>query len=228
MEKEKRNIHELIEKESPNLNNILDSEDVSDFKGMMNELRDTWTKKQVFRTETEMKFSVLNDLKYPTKASKYWQCVREQNVYLESLMAMSFGARRNALKMKRLEEKIDTETNEYKKELMKIDLDELRYGLASEQLVAKDRMREIRLWSKFKKEFDDGTFNTEDVNAHQMESYHMIMLNRRDTLTKASTQPEVFNVMGQLSTLERLKNQKALEEPKKIQLPKGLGAEEEK
>ena len=79
---EKRNIKELVDKESNNLHNILDAKDVSAFKDMVEELKDTWTKKQVFRTETEMRFSVLNDLKYPTKASKYWQCVREQNVYL--------------------------------------------------------------------------------------------------------------------------------------------------
>jgi hypothetical protein len=51
---EKRNIHELIEKEAPSLNNLLDPNDVKAFKEMTAELRDTWTKKQVFRTETEM------------------------------------------------------------------------------------------------------------------------------------------------------------------------------
>ena len=60
MTKEKRNIKELIEKEAPNLNNLLDPEDVKQFKGLTEELRDTWTKKQMFRTETEMQFSVLN------------------------------------------------------------------------------------------------------------------------------------------------------------------------
>mgnify|MGYP003136785992 FL=1 len=38
---EKRNIKELIEKEAPNLNNILEPEDVSVFKEMTEELRDT-------------------------------------------------------------------------------------------------------------------------------------------------------------------------------------------
>ena len=81
--KEKRDIHALIVKEVPSLNNLLDAEDVSKFRELTSELRDTWTKKQVFRTETEMRISVLQDAKYPTKASKYWQCVREQNVFLE-------------------------------------------------------------------------------------------------------------------------------------------------
>ena len=46
--KEKRNILPLIEKETPNLNNILDLEDVESFKDLKLELKDTWTKKQQF------------------------------------------------------------------------------------------------------------------------------------------------------------------------------------
>jgi len=142
---EKRNIHALIEKEAPSLNNLLDPNDVKEFKEMTSELRDTWTKKQVFRTETEMRMSVLQDAKYPTKASKYWQCVREQNVFLENLMTLSFDCRRNEVRLKRLQEKLKTEEDPLKRELLQIDIDEKRYGLANMQLTAKDRMREIKL-----------------------------------------------------------------------------------
>ena len=206
---EKRNIKDLVDKESDNLHNILDPNDVTDFKGMVDELRDTWTKKQVFRTETEMRFSVLNDMKYPTKAAKYWQCVREQNVYLENLMSLSFDYRRTEVKLKRLEQKLKDETDELKKELIQIDIDEKTYSKANMELTAKDRMREIKLWSQLKKEVDDGTFDKQNVNTHQLESYHKIMLNRKDTLTAGSSQPEVFNVLGQLQTIERVKKEKA-------------------
>ena len=205
---EKRNIKDLVDKESDNLHNILDPNDVTDFKGMVEELRDTWTKKQVFRTETEMRFSVLNDMKYPTKASKYWQCVREQNVYLENLMSLSFDYRRTEVKLKRLEQKLKDETDELKKELIQIDIDEKTYSKANMELTAKDRMREIKLWSQLKKENDDGTFDKQNVNTHQLESYHKIMLNRKDTLTPGSSQPEVFNVLGQLQTIERVKKER--------------------
>ena len=205
---EKRNIKDLVDKESDNLHNILDPNDVTDFKGMVEELRDTWTKKQIFRTETEMRFSVLNDMKYPTPASKYWQCVREQNVYLENLMTLSFEYRRNEVKIKRLEKKLLTEEDALKKELYQIDIDEKNFSKASMQLTARDRMREIKLWSKLKKEADDGTFDKEDVNTHQLESYHKIMINRKDTLTPGSSQPEVFNVLGQLQTIERVKKER--------------------
>jgi len=223
---EKRNIHALIEKEAPSLNNLLDPEDVKEFKAMTAELRDTWTKKQVFRTETEMRMSVLQDMKYPTKAAKYWQCVREQNVFLENLMSLSFDCRRSEAKVKWLEKKIETEQDEYKLEKYKIDLDETRYGLANMQLVARDRMREIKLWSTLKKEFNDGSFDTQDVNRHQLESYHHIMKNKAETLTSGSSQPEVFNVLGQLKTIERVKKSGEMIYNKKEQLTSDLGAKE--
>ena len=97
----------------------------------------------MFRTETEMSFSVLNDAKYPTKAAKYWQCVREQNVFLENLMSLSFDYRRTEVKIKRLQEKLDNESHPLKKELIQIDIDEKIYNKASMQLVARDRMREM-------------------------------------------------------------------------------------
>ena len=212
---DKRNIKELIEKEAPNLNNLLDPEEVKIFKGLTEELRDTWTKKQMFRTETEMQFSVLNDAKYPTKAAKYWQCVREQNVFLENLMTLSFDYRRAEVKIKRLQEKLDKEEDPLKRELLQIDIDEKTYGKASMQLVARDRMREIKLWSKFKKKFDDGSFDTKNVNTHQLNSYHLTMQNKAETLTQGSSQPEVFNVLGQLQSIERIKKDIAIENKKK-------------
>ena len=222
----KRDITSLIEKEAPNLNNLLDPEDVSKFKELTGELRDTWTKKQMFRTQTEMEFSVLNDAKYPTKAAKYWQCVREQNVFLENLMSLSFDYRRNEVKIKRLEKKLAEETDPLKKELHQIDLDEKIYGRASMQLVARDRMREIKLWSMYKKKYDDGSFDTKDVNRHQLDSYHLIMKNKAETLTSGSSQPEVFNVLGQLKSIERVKKSGEMIYNKKEQLAHDLGAKE--
>ena len=224
----KRDITSLIEKEAPNLNNLLNPEDVSVFKEMTGELRDTWTKKQMFRTQTEMEFSVLNDAKYPTKAAKYWQCVREQNVFLENLMSLSFDYRRNEVKIKRLEKKLAEETDPLKQELHQIDLDEKIYGRASMQLVARDRMREIKLWSMYKKKYDDGSFDTKDVNTHQLESYHLTMKNKAETLTTGSSQPEVFNVLGQLQSIERIKkDHEQIEATKQPEQLSGLGAKSE-
>jgi len=169
---------------------------------------------------------VLQDAKYPTKAAKYWQCVREQNVFLENLMSLSFDARRNEVKLKKLKQKLETEQDELKRELLQIDIDEKTYSVANMQLVARDRMREIKLWSALKKEFDDGSFDTQDVNRHQLESYHQIMKNKAETLTSGSSQPEVFNVLGQLQTIERVKKSGEMIYNKKEQLTNDLGAKD--
>ena len=218
---EKRNIKSLIQQEEIHLNNLLETEDLKSFKSMVEELRDTWTKKQIFRTETEMKVAVLDDGRYPTRASKYWQCVREQNVFLENLMSLSFDYRRNEAKIKQLEKKLETETDEYKKELYQIDLDEKVYGKANMELVARDRLREIKLWSKFKLEYDDGSFDTKNVNTHQFDSLAQIMEHKKNSITPGSSQAEVFNVLSQVDTIDRMKKEKQIGTDKKEQLPFG-------
>ena len=207
----KDGVKDIIEKEIPNLNNLLSTEDLNNFKAMTEELRDTWTKKQMFRTETEARFSVLQDNRYPTKASKYWQCVREQSSYLDNLMALSFDYRRNEAKIKYLEKKIVNEKDEYRLTKYEIDLDECRFAKASMEKVAKHRMREIGMWSGLKKEFNDGSFNDKDVNQHQLESYGLQYHEKAKTLNANSSESEIFNVMGQLNSLQRIKKSGELE-----------------
>ena len=222
----KKDVREVIQGEEPHLNNLLTQEDLSSFKGMVDELRDTWTKKQMFRTETEARFSVLQDNRYPTKAAKYWQCVREQSSYLDNLMHLSFDYRRNEAKIKWLEQKIDKEEDEYKATKYQIDLDEARFGKASMEKVAKHRMREIKMWSKLKKEFNDGSFNDKDVNQHQLESYGIMYADKAKGITKGTSEAEVFNIMGQLRSLQRIKASGELENKteKKEQITNDLGA----
>jgi hypothetical protein len=214
----KKDVKEVIQGEEPHLNNLLSQEDLSSFKGMVDELRDTWTKKQMFRTETEARFSVLQDNRYPTKASKYWQlfrsrrkCVREQSSYLDNLMHLSFDYRRNEAKIKWLQDKIEKEEDEYKATKYKIDLDEAIFGKASMEKVARHRMREIKMWSKLKKEFNDGSFNDKDVNQHQLESYGLQYHEKAKALNNNSSEAEIFNVMGQLQSLQRIKKSGELE-----------------
>jgi hypothetical protein len=165
----------------------------------------------MFRTETEARFSVLQDNRYPTKGAKYWQCVREQSSYLDNLMTLSFDYRRSEAKIKYLEKKISTETDEYKLTKYEIDLDEARFGKASMEKTAKHRMREIKMWSKLKLEFNDGSFNDKDVNEHQLESYRLMYQGKAKNLTSSTSEAEVFNIVGQLSSLERIKKSGELE-----------------
>jgi len=154
-----------------------------------------------------MRFSVLSDNKYGSNASKYWQSVREQNSHFESLMHLSFDYRKNDVEIEKLEHKIkeDPNVDEFEKKLAKIKLEERLYSRANMELTAKARMREISTWSKLKKEFHDGKFDDRDVNTHQAESYMHNLEQRKATLNPTSAQAEVFNVIGQLETLKRIR-----------------------
>tara|TARA_R100000329_G_C7604057_1_gene214268 strand:+ start:604 stop:1272 length:669 start_codon:yes stop_codon:yes gene_type:complete len=214
----KENLKELIEKESEFLNNLLSTDDLESFKTLSSELKDTWIKKQMFRTETEARFSVLQDNRCPTNASKYWQCVREQASYLDNLMALSFEYRRNQVKIDETLNKLDKEEDEFVKKNLKIDLDEYRYSKASMEKIAHHRMREIKMWSKLKSEYDDGTFDTQDVNQHQLESYGMQYADKVKNLNEFSSESDKFNVLGQFETLKRIRKSGELENSQREKL----------
>jgi len=220
--KEKRDIQTVASEQINHLDKILDKKDVDEFRKLIPELRDTWIKKQMFRTETEMRFSVLNDAKHPTDASKYWQSVREQNSHFESLMRLSFDARKNDVEIKKVQRKIKGEKDKLELELLEVELDEKIFNKANMELVAKHRMREVEHWSRLKKEFvaKDPNFDTRSVETHQLHSYGLAFENKKKTLTSGSSQPEVFNVLGQAQTIARLEKEKKLQHKKKEQITK--------
>ena len=78
------------------------------------------------------------------------------------------------------------------------------------ELVAKHRMREGATWAKLKNEFHDGSFDDRDVNTHQAQSYLLRLQNQKATITPGTSQPEVFNVLGQLEALEKGLKEKTL------------------
>ena len=181
---------------------MLKKEDNKFLKELKIELEDTRNKAQIYRTETEMRYSVLNDGRFPTKASKYWQAIREQNVFYENLQQESYVYRRMLVEIKKVEEAIAKETDELELELLEIDLEEKIWQKNNIARKATDRVREIEHWSRIKKELDDGTFDTQNVDTHQKESLKLQLQERAKNLTPGSSQGEMINVIGPLKTID--------------------------
>jgi len=197
----------IIEKTKDSLVPMMPEELENKLAELSDELDETYKKRQVWRTQTEMMFSVLDDSKHPTPASKYWQCVREQSSFYEQLVILSFSYRKNNITILELEEQLEgDDLNRYERMSLEVDMDSAIWAREGMHIEAKDRMREIDLWSKIKTALVEGNpeFDTEDVNVHQAESYLKRMENRRETLTAGSGQSEVINVLGPLNTLRRL------------------------
>lgn len=186
---------------------ILKEEDAQTLLTLRDELVDTWSKKQLFRTETEMRVGVLDDIRHPTNASKYWQAVREQSGMFENIIRSSFEIRRNKIKYQKLLRKLENATDDLQRASIEVNIDENLYDRALLEQTAKDRIRELQTWSQIKSELDDGSFDNQNVNTHQAESLHLRLLNRARGINEHTDINEVNNIVGPLVTAERLKEQ---------------------
>lgn len=192
------------------LTQVLDEENAQAVLQLQEELTDNWKKKQIFRTETEMRVSVLNDTRHPTLASKYWQSVREMDAHFGELVRVSFEIKRNIIKKLQLQEKLKKfveQDDELKIMKIKVDLEENLYIAACLKQEAEDRVREIKLWSKIKNELNDGSFDTQDPNTHQAISLKETLNNRVKALTPYSEPSEIINALGPYQTINRLINE---------------------
>jgi hypothetical protein len=197
----------LLSKAKDTLVPMLSSDLETKLAGLTDELQETYAKRQIWRTQTEMMFSVLDDSKHTTPASKYWQCVREQSVFYEELVRLTLDYRKNNIAILEIEEKLQgDDLNKFERMNLEVDYDSAIWARDGLKMQAKDRMRELDLWSQIKTALVEGNpeFDTEDVNTHQAESYLKRMENRKDTLTSGSQGAEVINVLGPLNTLRKL------------------------
>jgi len=180
-------------------------------------IQGNWDKQQRFRTNTEMEFSVLNDLHYPTDASKYWQCIREQSVQYSELVTGSFEYQRTCLDLEESQDKLkDLEEGsiEYRRAL--IDIQEKEFTKINVSATLNDRIRELKMWDNKMNDLDNGTFDTMDCNSHQLVSYakrfeqEMTLLQQNP---QGASPSEVQNLVGQFQSLSKQLQQLGLVSP---------------
>ena len=156
---------------------ILEKDDMNTITKLTGELQRVFEVKQLWRTETEIRYSVLNDVSFPTPASKYWQCIREQNVFWEELVrtAMTYQKLQGELDLAEIEYDDIKGSSKKSQALRKIkdaEIKEKQFALMRMRLEGHDRVREIGLWEKIKEgQLKKGDFDINDVNKHQVESY---------------------------------------------------------
>lgn len=179
---------------------ILTQDDLNIITRLKGELQDTWEKTQIHRTRTEMEISVLNDVKHPTPASKYWQALREQGVMLNELVMLSFEYRKKQIEVKILEKKFDKEQDDLERELLKIEIEKEKYILSAQERVAKARIREIKDWSEIKErelKLMNG-IDIKNVDNHQLISYTKRWIQQSILMRNNGSPAERQNLLGQL------------------------------
>ena len=205
----------LIGSEEKHLKKFLSENDTGAYTQLVQELEKNYDKDLMFRTEVEMRFSVLDDGRHPTRGSKYWQSVKEQNSHMLGLMNNSFDYRENEIEIKKIERKLETEKDELEIQMLNLELDKKMWTRRNTTFEGKHRIREITAWSGIKKELDNGSFSTNNVEEHQLESYKKVYENKSKAITPGTSQGEVFNIYSQLQTVTRI-----LEEKKQLEKSK--------
>lgn len=188
---------------------ILEKDDLTKVAKLSKELQRVFEVKQVWRTETEMRYSVLNDISFPTPASKYWQCVREQDVFFSNLIQLSCDYQKTQGELELLECEYDEIKGASKKSkalrmIKDAEIKEKKFSLMNMRLQAHDRVREIDIWEQLKEEqMAKDDFDINDVDKHQRESYRKRWMEEMK-IGQMTNQPDLFrHSKANLETMEK-------------------------
>lgn len=188
---------------------ILEKKDFDVIKNMSDSLAHTYKVKQIWRTECEIKYAVLDDTNFPTTPSKYWQIVREQDVFFTALVELSIDYQKAQGELELLEIEYDeilTDTKKSKalRKIKDADIKRKKFALTNMKLHAHDRVRELALWEKLKQEMQNKEdFDINDVNKHQYETFK-IKWEKQMQLAQQSGKPDLYrNAKQNLDTLRK-------------------------
>tara|TARA_R110002020_G_C16077698_1_gene756799 strand:- start:181 stop:765 length:585 start_codon:yes stop_codon:yes gene_type:complete len=154
---------------------VLESKDFAIIEKNEKELEKAHDTNQHYRTETEMKGSVL--AKFPSDEGKFWQCVREETMMFENLTANSidFMIKSGELELLEIElsEFDDSIIHKAKKKIKNGEIQMKQLQILKVQQEAHYRAVEIKHWEKIKKKLAKNIKAElmEDVELHQKESY---------------------------------------------------------
>ena len=194
---------------------ILTDKDAQFMRKIMPEMIRIQKVNQQYRTPVEMNFSVLNDMKFPSKASKYFQSIREQTGMFRSLVfqSLEYEELKADLEIAEIElTELDPNTNKYHALTIKkqVQIKRLQYQIKLLEQEAHARIREIKNWEKIKDELvrQNPDFNINDVDAHQIESLKQRWANEI-RIGKLSTAKEMTSsAIAQYETIKYGKEKK--------------------
>jgi hypothetical protein len=184
---------------------------------------------QLFRSKVEMEVSVLNDLKHPTNDSKYWQAIREQNVHFSELVSLSYEYKKRVqeISIKKADEGIlseeinktcwsgDAGHNKFhlakkvaEREIIKIDIDKMNWGLIQMTKTTINRVREIMCWQDILDKLKPVLrWSADTYEEHQWASYKIRFGNQLENAVKSgasASSSEMNNLIGLFTTIERV------------------------
>lgn len=186
-------------------------------------MRKAFANSQIFRTDTEARMSVLNDIKFPTPASKYYQSLREMNVHQCELANLIYDYQDKEQDIEiletdiaELEEELSKTTLPYLKKRLQAKIKKAEISIKKEQFAltimdrtVEGRKQEIQQWDKILKELEPElkkqNIPLDDPDAHQKISYFIRHIRQaKNANPQTMGVSEANNLIGQVITNARL------------------------
>ena len=157
---------------------LLDKSDTQTLMSLSSELEEAFNIKEHWRTEFLARNSVLNDVSFPSLASKWWQSVREQDAFFNALIQTAIQhkktlAERDILECELLEIKCKTKKSNALRNYKDAEIEEKNFSILTQKHQAHHRIRELGMWQKIKNEIvaKDPSFDRTNPNSHQAETF---------------------------------------------------------
>ncbi len=166
------------------------------------ELKHAVATHNIYRTDTEAIVSVLNHFKHPTPASKYHQAKLEQLVMFQNLMALSFTYRDAQVDLAE-NEVLQKTTEGFALERLKIQHDRLCYQMSCMRNEAKERLREIEMWSRIKGQLNkQAKFDTDSKDTDELQALTLRYLQELPAAIRSGKDVGgAINIIAQAATM---------------------------
>jgi hypothetical protein len=196
---------------------VLSNEDLISLQGLIPEIETAIQSHTIYRTTTEALFSILNDVKHPTVASKYHQAKREQLAMFENLMGLSFNYRLNNIELDEVLIKLSkAEGSKLRK--LEVKRDQLQFKLMWMRKDGQERIRELKMWSQIKADLaESDEFDPNDKDTDELKGLTLRYLYELPAACRAGN-----DVGGAVNIIAQAKTMLAECERLKIKLPSQL------
>jgi len=168
---------------------LVKPEDIDYLQEHRGEFQERFVKRAFFRSEFEMRYGVLSDAEHPTPDSKYWQAIGEQAVHVQEFISLGYEHKKLLADIEYMQAQVeeleylynqdfDTEKDFERKKIdarlkkKKVQIQEKQFGLILQKKTAKERMKEIKNWTRIIKELEPLVkHGLDDFEAHHAERY---------------------------------------------------------
>ncbi|MDD4653292.1 MAG: hypothetical protein PHQ34_13815 [Methanothrix sp.] len=196
---------------------VLDNDDLAALQDLMPGIEQSIQSHTIYRTTTEALFSVLNDLKFPTAASKYHQAKREQLVMFENLVGLSFDYRAAVIELEEIESKISSSEG-FKLKKLEVKRDRLQFKLMWMRKDGQERIRELKMWAQIMQELaESDVFDLDNKDTDELKAFTLRYLWELPAACRAGN-----DVGGAVNIIAQARTGLAECERRNIKLPANL------